>query len=176
MPLATAGAAAFAARGYHRGMSRTTRRILSWLGTLAAVALLVFAFARVPGVGGPGAELHWLLARDPVPPAHLRQAAFILLNAPREGPDAHVTLYRGLLADADPRVAGAALTLVVDRLVYGPDAAELMDLTRDPAVFDALCTRIQRDGLCPPAIDTYMTETHGPDWRQRCESSGAARP
>lgn len=156
-------------------MSRTTQRILSWLGTLAVAALLAVGVTRLPGAGGPAAEVRWLLAREPLPPAYLRQAAFILLNAPREGPDAHITLYRGLLADTDPHVAHAALTLVVDRLVYGPDAAELMDLTRDPAVFDALCARIRRDGLCPPAIDAYMTEVHGPDWRQRCESSGPAR-
>lgn len=51
------------AAGYDAGMTRSGRRIVSWVSTLAAGALMLVGAMRLPGARGAEGELRWRLAR-----------------------------------------------------------------------------------------------------------------
>ncbi len=107
-------------------MSRTTHRVLAWLGVAALAAGLVRGARFLPGAGGPAAELRRLLAQPEPRPRLFHRAALILRAARDRRPQGRAELFRDLLRDPDPQVVHHALLLLGDVLRTGePDDAEV---------------------------------------------------
>ncbi len=85
------------------------------MGTVIVVLAGSFLLSRLPGTGGVGGELHWMLAQAASPQD--RNRAFLLLyEAESRKPGARVELLRQLLSDSNPRVRSGALVAAVDTI------------------------------------------------------------
>jgi hypothetical protein len=108
-------------------MSLTTRRTLSWLGTLAVLAILAALYTRLPGYGRAVSETRWLLARGAASAHTYRQADGLLLALEQRDPGQRAAALRELLRDPDPMVIDRTLRLLADRLKHSFDSG-LSDL------------------------------------------------
>jgi hypothetical protein len=157
-------------------MPRSARRIASWVGTLAAAALIVGAYGLVPGAGGTACEVRWLLARDRITPPQYRRAAWLLLVHAPDGAS-RAAVCRQLVDDPDTRVADGITKIIVDEAVAGTWSPEqLRALGESRRVHAALCDRLGGRGLPDGYNQALMREAFGPDWREDCARSGSTRP
>jgi hypothetical protein len=97
-------------------MSRSTRRAVSWIGTLAVLFACGVGLAHLPGSGGVADELRWLLAKDRVPSQQFNRAAGLIILAEKQKLGARAAVYKTLLWERDPRVVGGAITLLANDL------------------------------------------------------------
>jgi hypothetical protein len=100
-------------------MSRSARRAISWVGTLAVLAGGAIGLAHLPGSGGVGDELRWLLGRDRVSPKQFNRATGLIVLAERQKAGARTALYRDLLRERDPRLVRNAITLLANEFGRG---------------------------------------------------------
>jgi hypothetical protein len=96
-------------------MSRTRRRVLSWVGTLIVIGGLGAGLRWLPGGSGPAGELAWLLTqRGHNPPP--RRATGILLNLLETAPERVPEVFAALGRDDDPRVVQGLNWLLADAI------------------------------------------------------------
>ncbi len=129
----------------------TRRRLASWVGTLALLAMLGLAWMYVPGAGGVVDEVRWLWGRDHVT-GPLANRGMLLIDA-SGGPARQAVIARQLLAGDDERVVHQTLVFLVDRTRYlspghEPLARELIHWVRGASVrqrLDLLPARFDDD-------------------------------
>ncbi len=93
-------------------MSRSSRRAISWIGTLAVLAAGGVGLAHLPGSGGTVDELRWLLAHSPRRPATLNQAFRVIYETNQRSSGAAAELLRMLLRDERLDVVDGALMVL----------------------------------------------------------------
>jgi hypothetical protein len=95
-------------------MSLTTKRTISWLGTLAVLAAFCVGIARLPASGGLVDELRWALGRARGSPASFDHAERLLFAVAHEGLGDPLKVLETLLADEDPFVVHGTLVHIAD--------------------------------------------------------------
>jgi hypothetical protein len=102
-------------------MSLTTRRTLSWLGTLAVLAACGVGVTRLPGAGGSGlaGEVRYRITHGSHRPSGVDDASWLLFVADEQLPGTEVRVIKQLLYDPDERVVERALTVLTDRARFG---------------------------------------------------------
>ena len=97
-------------------MSRSLRRAVSWIGTLAVLAACGVGLAHLPGSGGIVDELRWLLGRGRAPSQSLNRATALILFAEKQRPGTRTALFKELLWERNPRIVRGTIGLLAGQL------------------------------------------------------------
>jgi hypothetical protein len=108
-------------------MSRTLRRILSWVFVLTLVAAAAVGRHYLPGRGVLG-EIRWAFAHGATTGQQNRAFGLVALLAEHD-PAALGDTFATLLRESDPQIVGWSLSALDGRLTYFPSSRGVLDKT-----------------------------------------------